>query len=271
MLTGTTVIMTATIREAATREDIAFARALFVEYAKWLQVDLCFQDFDRELATLPGAYARPRGRLLLAGEPGEAFACIALRPLVADVALPLPPGSVGEVKRLYVQPAARNEGWGGRLVTMLVDQARTIGYAELKLDTLDWMDRRTRALCEARLSRVRGVLRQSASRRRLHVTLRFDFAVTLSRSPKIFVSPSGASSPTHPGRLADRDVAIAGISQQRDDLVLAVPRHRERFVLARRDRRARALLVAALDVDAPAIDVDEDFRTVARSSCRRVA
>jgi len=131
--------MTAAIREAATREDIAFARALFVEYAKWLQVDLCFQGFDHELATLPGAYARPRGRLLLAGEPDAAFACIALRPLVSDVALPLPPGSVGEVKRLYVQPAARKEGWGRRLVEMLVDQARTIGYSELKLDTLDWM------------------------------------------------------------------------------------------------------------------------------------
>jgi putative acetyltransferase len=119
---------------------MAFARELFVEYATWLKVDLCFQDFDRELATLPGAYAPPRGRLLLAGEPGEAFACIALRPLVPDAALPLSAGSVGEVKRLYVRPAARNEGWGGRLVTMLVDEARTIGYAELKLDTLDWMD-----------------------------------------------------------------------------------------------------------------------------------
>ena len=131
--------MTAAIREAATSEDIAFARALFVEYAKWLQVDLCFQDFDRELAALPGAYAPPRGRLLLAGEPGQAFACIALRPLVPDVALPLPPGSVGEVKRLFVQPAARKGGWGGQLVDKLLDQARIIGYSELKLDTLDWM------------------------------------------------------------------------------------------------------------------------------------
>ena len=131
--------MTAAIREVATREDVAFARALFVEYAKWLQIDLCFQGFDRELATLPGAYARPRGRLLLAGEADAAFACIALRPLVSNIALPLPPGSVGEVKRLYVQPAARKEGWGGRLVNMLVHEARTIGYAELKLDTLDWM------------------------------------------------------------------------------------------------------------------------------------
>jgi len=131
--------MNAAIREAETREDIAYARALFIEYANWLQVDLCFQGFDRELATLPGAYARPQGRLLLAGEPGEAFACIALRPLVPDVALPLPPGSVGEVKRLYVQPAARKGGWGRKLVESLVAQAHAIGYSELKLDTLDWM------------------------------------------------------------------------------------------------------------------------------------
>ena len=70
-------------RRAATPADIALARALFVEYAHWLKVDLCFQGFDRELAALPGAYAPPRGRLLLAGAPGEAFGCIALRPLGA--------------------------------------------------------------------------------------------------------------------------------------------------------------------------------------------
>ncbi len=127
----------ATIREATTPDDVAQARALFVEYAQWLGVDLCFQGFDEELATLPGAYARPRGRLLLAGPPGEAFGCIALRPLDAvdgDAA-----AGVGEVKRLYVRPAARNAGWGRRLAERLVADARAIGYAELKLDTLDWM------------------------------------------------------------------------------------------------------------------------------------
>ena len=126
--------MTAAIRDAETDEDIAFARALFVEYAQWLKVDLCFQDFDRELATLPGAYARPRGRLLLAGEPGQAFACIALRPLSVDA-----PRATGEVKRLFVQPAARKGGWGRKLVERLLSEAKTIGYTELKLDTLDWM------------------------------------------------------------------------------------------------------------------------------------
>ena len=69
------------IRKAATATDIELARALFAEYADWLDVDLCFQGFDDELRTLPGAYAPPRGRLLLAGHEADAFACIALRPL----------------------------------------------------------------------------------------------------------------------------------------------------------------------------------------------
>ena len=123
----------AALRSATTPGDIALARALFSEYARCLNVDLCFQGFDRELATLPGAYAPPRGRLLLAGAPGEAFACIALRPIeVAGVA-------VGEVKRLFVQPPQRGGGWGRRLAEALIADARAIGYAELKLDTLDWM------------------------------------------------------------------------------------------------------------------------------------
>jgi len=129
-------VTTAAIREAAGDGDIALARALFVEYAQWLEVDLCFQGFDRELATLPGAYARPRGRLLLAGEPGDAFGCVALRPLAADGD---PSRAAGEIKRLFVQARARKGGWGGRLVDRLLAEARAIGYAELKLDTLEWM------------------------------------------------------------------------------------------------------------------------------------
>jgi len=137
---------TAAIRRASTPHDIELAHRLFVEYAQWLKVDLCFQGFDRELATLPGAYAPPRGRLLLAGEPGEAFACIALRPLESNTGgCPSEPAadrtdaSVAEVKRLYVQPAHRGEGWGKRLAWKLLDEARAIGYGELKLDTLSWM------------------------------------------------------------------------------------------------------------------------------------
>jgi putative acetyltransferase len=132
----------ASLRLAATDADIALARALFVEYAHWLQVDLCFQGFDRELATLPGAYAPPRGRLLLAGDPGEAFGCIALRPMAKDgapiAAAPAASG-IGEVKRLYVRPAHRGGGWGRRLAEALIADARAVGYRELKLDTLDWM------------------------------------------------------------------------------------------------------------------------------------
>ena len=121
----------ATIREATTATDMALARALFAEYARWLKVDQCFQGFDEELRTLPGAYAAPRGRLLLAGFGADAFACIALRPLAQP--------AVGEIKRLYVQPAQRGEGWGRRLVAAVLAEARAIGYEELKLDTLDWM------------------------------------------------------------------------------------------------------------------------------------
>lgn len=119
-----------TIRRAEGARDAAIARALFEEYAAWLDEDLCFQGFAEELATLPGAYAPPRGRLLLAGTAGDAFGCIALRPL------PAVGEGVGEVKRLYVQPRARGAGWGRRLAARIVDDAHAIGYRELKLDTL---------------------------------------------------------------------------------------------------------------------------------------
>ena len=124
--------------------DIAIARQLFVEYATWLNVDLCFQGFDAELATLPGAYAPPRGRLLLAGTPEETFGCIALRPLEAMHAPGGAPATsararTGEVKRLFVRAAHRGGGWGRSLAEALIADARAIGYGELKLDTLDWM------------------------------------------------------------------------------------------------------------------------------------
>jgi ribosomal protein S18 acetylase RimI-like enzyme len=136
------------IREVASPRDVALARALFLEYARWLDVDLCFQDFERELAELPGAYAPPRGRLMLAGPPDEAFGCVALRPL--GTACGCGPASrgeegIGEVKRLYVRQARRGQGWGERLARAVVREARGIGYRELKLDTLSWM-REARAL-----------------------------------------------------------------------------------------------------------------------------
>lgn len=123
------------IREATGAHDVALARALFEEYAAWLDEDLCFQGFAQELATLPGDYAPPRGRLLLAGEDADAFACIALRPLPGHGhdARTTP---AGEVKRLYVQPRARGRGVGKALAVRLIAEARVIGYRTLKLDTL---------------------------------------------------------------------------------------------------------------------------------------
>ena len=127
----------AAIRAAAGPVDFDLARGLFEEYARWLGVDLCFQGFAEELRTLPGAYAPPLGCLLLAGPPGSAFACIALRPLA--VAGASSSAAAGEVKRLYVQPEHRRQRWGDRLAQTLISNARAIGYRELKLDTLEWM------------------------------------------------------------------------------------------------------------------------------------
>jgi ribosomal protein S18 acetylase RimI-like enzyme len=120
------------IRAAGGSADVSLARGLFEEYAAWLAVDLCFQGFAQELATLPGAYAPPRGRLLLAGAPGDAFGCVALRPLGDG-------NHEGEVKRLYVQPRARGGGWGRALALALIGEARSIGYRTLRLDTLAQM------------------------------------------------------------------------------------------------------------------------------------
>ena len=92
--------------QAAAPDDVRAAHELFLEYAAWIKTDLCFQGFDEELATLPGKYAPPQGRLLLAGAEGELAGCIALRPLA--------PG-IGEVKRLYVRPAYRGRGIAKKL------------------------------------------------------------------------------------------------------------------------------------------------------------
>jgi putative acetyltransferase len=122
------------IRQAVAAADVALARALFEEYAAWLQIDLSFQGFAQELATLPGAYAPPHGRLWIAGPSAAAVGCIALRPLPGSAA-----PATGEVKRLYVQPGARGTGLGLRLAETLMSEARSIGYRELKLDTLGHM------------------------------------------------------------------------------------------------------------------------------------
>src|SRR5690349_15762546 len=119
-----------TIGEALTSADVEACRELFVEYQGALGVSLCFQDFDRELATLPGAYARPGGRLLLARVAGAPAACAALRPLGERDA---------EMKRLYVRPQFRGMGLGRALAEIVIDEARAIGYGNVKLDTLPQM------------------------------------------------------------------------------------------------------------------------------------
>ena len=119
------------IRCAADFADIALVRALFVEYQRWLDVSLCFQGFEQELAGLPGAYASPQGRLLLLARQDEAGGCIALRPLDKVSA---------EVKRLYMRRELRGQGWGRRLVATVIADARAIGYRSLKLDTLAQME-----------------------------------------------------------------------------------------------------------------------------------
>ena len=93
-------------------------------------VDLCFQDFEQELSTLTGKYARPKGRLYLAYDQGEAIACIALRPIDERI---------GEVKRLYVKPTHRRQGLSKILVERIIDDARSLGYKRLVLDTLNTM------------------------------------------------------------------------------------------------------------------------------------
>ncbi len=118
------------IHQAASPRDIAAARELFREYADWLRVDLCFQDFERELANLPGDYAPPRGRLLLAFHHERAVGCVALRPI--DPA-------TGELKRLYVRPEVRGKRVGRRLVEQAIAAAKEIGYRRLVLDTLPQM------------------------------------------------------------------------------------------------------------------------------------
>ena len=110
-------------------------RVLFREYAAQLGVDLCFQNFDAELATLPGEYAPPRGALLLALVDGEPAGCGALRPL-HDVDYP----NACEMKRLFVRPAFRRFGIGRVLTQALLDHGLQAGYSNLLLDTLDDME-----------------------------------------------------------------------------------------------------------------------------------
>ncbi|HEV7575097.1 MAG TPA: GNAT family N-acetyltransferase [Caldimonas sp.] len=123
------------LRRPGTVAELASAAAIFREYAASLDVDLCFQNFEEELASLPGEYASPAGQLLLAYVDGELAGCGALRRLTdADDA------DACEMKRLYVRPAFRRFGLGRLLAQALLDEARRAGYSAILLDTLDDME-----------------------------------------------------------------------------------------------------------------------------------
>lgn len=123
-----------TIVHAESPEHIALARELMTEYATALEFNLCFQNFEKEMAELPGKYAAPFGRLLLAFHDNRPAGVIAMRPLGGD-------GVAGnikncEMKRLFLRPAFRGLGLGRILAERLIQEARGCGYASMRLDTV---------------------------------------------------------------------------------------------------------------------------------------
>jgi ribosomal protein S18 acetylase RimI-like enzyme len=120
------------INSVRTGDDLAAVVALFESYVASLTVDLGYQDFNAELAGLPGKYAPPKGELLLARDAsGAPLGCVGLRPIS--------PGGCCEMKRLYLLPAARGLGLGKALAEAVIEAARALGYDELRLDTLPSM------------------------------------------------------------------------------------------------------------------------------------
>lgn len=118
------------IVQAASPAHIARIRALFLEYAQWLNIDLCFQGFQAELDSLPGRYAPPGGELLIAVEGDQAAGCVGVRSLDDGLC---------EMKRLYVRPAWRGTGLGRRLATAAIQAGRLSGARGMRLDTLHRM------------------------------------------------------------------------------------------------------------------------------------
>ena len=117
-----------TLNQVQSPAQIAQARELFLEYADSLGFSLCFQGFEQELAGLPGDYAPPDGRLLIAEYRNELAGCVALHKLDAGVC---------EMKRLYLRPQLRGRGVGRALAETVIAEARAIGYRKMRLDTVE--------------------------------------------------------------------------------------------------------------------------------------
>jgi putative acetyltransferase len=122
------VVKTLTFVQAESAAQIAQARELFLEYAQSLGFSLCFQNFDKELEGLPGHYAPPEGRLLLAEYEDQLAGCVAMRALEPGVC---------EMKRLYLRPQFRGKGRGRALADRIIAEARHIGYQRMRLDTVE--------------------------------------------------------------------------------------------------------------------------------------
>lgn len=118
------------IHPARFPEQVEAVRRIFREYAESLDIDLSFQQFDAELADLPGKFAAPQGQVLLAYLDGDVIGCVALRPIDATIC---------EMKRLYVRPAGRGLQAGTQLATLICASARELGYSRIRLDTLPTM------------------------------------------------------------------------------------------------------------------------------------
>ncbi|KAF2863374.1 N-acetyltransferase [Piedraia hortae CBS 480.64] len=129
--------MSFVIKPVSGIQDLQAIKSLFISYAEWLNIDLSFQGFANELDTLPGKYSPPMGALLLARalSNSETLGCVCLRPLSSvDSA-----GELCEMKRLYVLPNGRGQGIGRALANAVIDEAKTLGYRAMRLDTLDTM------------------------------------------------------------------------------------------------------------------------------------
>jgi putative acetyltransferase len=124
----TPVLKPLTFVQAESPTQIAQARELFLEYAQSLGFSLGFQNFDKELAALPGDYAPPKGRLLLVEHDAQLAACVALHKLEPAIC---------EMKRLYLRPRFRGKGLGRALAERIIAEARQIGYARMRLDTVE--------------------------------------------------------------------------------------------------------------------------------------